>query len=49
MYTNFSDTERSPDKNAYLLNNFLMSQPKHMLWVLKKSVSLRRFFGIPNK
>ena len=23
---------------------FLISQPKHMLWVLKRTVSLRRFF-----
>ena len=25
-------------------NNFLVSQPKHMLWVLKRTVSLRQFF-----
>ena len=24
--------------------NFLISQPKHMLWVLKRTVSMRRFF-----
>ena len=23
--------------------NFLISQPKHMLWVLKRTVSMRRF------
>ena len=23
---------------------FLISQPKHMLWVLKRTVSMRRFF-----
>ena len=23
---------------------FLISQPKHMLWVLKRTVSIRRFF-----
>ena len=28
----------------YLRNIFLISQPKHMLWVLKRTVSLRRFF-----
>ena len=31
-------------KSAYQKNNFLISQPKHMLWVLKRSVSMRRFF-----
>ena len=31
-------------KNAYKKNNFLISQPKHMLCVLKKNVSMRRFF-----
>ena len=25
-------------------NNFCISQPKHMFWVLKRTVSLRRFF-----
>ena len=25
-------------------NNFLISLPKHMLWVLKRTVSMRRFF-----
>ena len=24
-------------------SNFLISQPKHMLWVLKRTVSMRRF------
>ena len=24
--------------------NFLISQPKYMLWVLKRTVSMRRFF-----
>ena len=31
-------------KSAYLKNDFLISQPKHMLWVLKRTVSMRRFF-----
>ena len=26
---------------------FLISQPKHMLWVLKRTVSMRRFFSAP--
>ena len=25
----------------------LISQPKHMLWVLKRTVSMRRFFRAP--
>ena len=31
-------------KSAYQNNIFLISQPKHMLWVLKRTVSMRRFF-----
>ena len=31
-------------KSAYQKNNILPSQPKHMLWVLKRTVSMRRFF-----
>ena len=31
-------------KSAYQKNYFLISQPKHMLWVLKRTVSMRRFF-----
>ena len=34
-------------KSAYQKNNFLISQPKHMLWVLKRTVSMRRFFWAP--
>ena len=34
---------RSLDKSAYE-NNFLISQPKHMLWVLKGTVLRGRFF-----
>ena len=29
--------------------NFLLSQPKHMLWVLKRTVSVRRFFWAAKK
>ena len=29
---------------AYQVNNCLISQPKHMLWVLKRTVTMRRFF-----
>ena len=31
-------------KSAYQKNYFLVSQPKHMLCVLKRTVSMRRFF-----
>ena len=31
------------DKNGYLVNNFLISRRKHMLWVLIRSASPRRF------
>ena len=37
-------TVRPLVKGAYQKNNFLISQPKHMLWVLKRTVSMRRFF-----
>ena len=30
--------------SAYRKFNFLISQPKHMLWVLKRTISMRRFF-----
>ena len=33
--------------SAYQTNNFLISLPKHMLWVLKRTVSKRRFFWAP--
>ena len=35
---------RPPDKSVYLKIIFLISQPKRMLWVLKRTVSMRRFF-----
>ena len=34
-------------KSALQKNNFLISQPKHMLWVLKRTVSMRRFCWAP--
>ena len=34
-------------KSVYQKNNFLISQPKHMLWVLKRTVSMRLFFWAP--
>ena len=40
-------TYRPLVKSAYQKINFLISQPKHMLWVLKRTVSMRRFFWAP--
>ena len=34
--------------SAYKVINCLISQPKHMLWVLKRTVAMRRFFWAPN-
>ena len=34
-------------KSAYQIYYFLISQPKHMLWVLKQIVSMRLFFWAP--
>ena len=38
---------RPPDKSAYWTIIFFISHPKHMLWVLKRTVSMRRFFWAP--
>ena len=38
---------RPLDMRVYQKINFLMSQPKHMLWLLKRTVSMRRFFEHP--
>ena len=35
---------RPPDKSAYWKIIFFITHPKHMLWVLKRTVSMRRFF-----
>ena len=35
---------RPLDKSVYWKTIFFISQPKHMLWVLKRTVSMRRFF-----
>ena len=35
---------RTLDKSAFQKINFLISHPKLMLWVLKRTVSMRRFF-----
>ena len=34
-------------KSAYQKNIFLISKPKHLLRVLKRTVSMRRFFWAP--
>ena len=33
---------------AYIVINCSISQPKHMLWILKRIVAMRRFFLAPN-
>ena len=35
---------RPPDRSVLLKNNFLISEPKYMLWVLKRTISMRWFF-----
>ena len=35
---------RSQDKTLYWKSVFFMSHPKHMLWVLKRTISMRQFF-----
>ena len=37
----FDATFRTFVKRAYQKTNFLISQPKHMLWILKRTVSMR--------
>ena len=32
------------DKSVYFLFNFLISQPKYVLWVLIRTISMRQFF-----
>ena len=39
-------SSRSPDKSAKCFF-VVISQPKHMLWILKRAVSKRRFFRSP--
>ena len=36
--------DRTLVKCVYQKAIFLIAQPKHMLWVLKRTVSMRRFF-----
>ena len=37
-------TRPGPDKSAYCMTIFFNSYPKHVLWVLKRTVSMRQFF-----
>ena len=41
------NSTRPQDKSVLLKIPFLISQPKHVLWVLKRAVSMRRFFLAP--
>ena len=41
---NFFPYIRPPDKSVHWKIIFLISQPKHMLWVLKRTVSMRCSF-----
>ena len=48
-FDKIDEYHRSLVKSVYQKINFLISQPKHILWVLKRTVSLstvslRRFF-----
>ena len=38
---------RPPDKSVYWKIIFFISHPKHMLWVLKRTVSMRQFVWAP--
>ena len=40
----YGSISRPLDKNMYLDIIYFISQPKHMLWVLKRTVSRRLFF-----
>ena len=43
-YRDWSKAFTTLFKSVYQKTNFLISQPKHMLWVLKRNISMRRFF-----
>ena len=46
---NFLHSIRPPDKSAYWKPISFISHPKHMLWVLKRTISMRQFFGHPKR
>ena len=41
------NTFRPSDKSMYRKISFFISHQKHMLWVLQRTVSMRRFFLAP--
>ena len=43
----FMSITRPLDKSVYRKIIYFISHPKHMLWVLKRTVSMRRFFWAP--
>ena len=45
--THWTAVRRPLEKSEYLKMNFPVSVPKHMLWVLKRTVSMRRVFLVP--
>ena len=44
IWCKITGKKRTLVKSAQQKLHFLISQPKHMLWVLKRTVSMRRFF-----
>ena len=50
IFISCKETVIGPDKDSLCSKNcnyFLTHQFKHVFWVLKRTVSLRRFFGVP--
>ena len=47
LMSSYKPPHRPLAKSVYQKFNFLISKPKHMLWVLKRTVSMRRFFWAP--
>ena len=41
------DVFRAPDKSAYLETIFFISHPKHICWVLRRTISMSRYFLAP--
>ena len=46
-FNSFVYMYRPPDKSVYWKIIFFISYQKHMLWVLKRNVSMRWFFRAP--
>ena len=44
LLNNYQEGIRPPDKSVYWKITFFISHPKHILWILKRTVSMRRFF-----